>query len=408
MVRYSKDGISVLVVLDRRRMKKNGLYPVKVEVVYKRRQKYYWTGKDLSPEEWQKIKTGKRRSHVKESIENSFLLIARAVDSLAFKGEFSFQALEMRLGRVEMETLNRAMAYKMEECLSEGRINSYYSYRSTLNNLEKYAGKHIEFKSVTPKWLEDCEKKWRNEKKSVTTINIYMKHIKSVMNDACRSGIIKDTEYPFGKGLYEIPAGNTRKLALNLEQIRSIIEYKGDGTTEKYRDLWLFSYLCNGINFRDMLFLKYENIRDGEVCFYRSKTNRSGVRQKEIRACFTKEMNDIITRWGNRYDGNSDTFLFRYATGKETEMQISNLVRQVTSLCNNSLKKISEELGIPKFTTYSARHSFATVLKRAGTDISFISESLGHSSLTMTQTYLDTFEHEERLKNASKLTRFNL
>lgn len=407
MIRYSKDGISVLVVQDRRRMKKNGLYPVKVEVVYRRRQKYFWTGKDLSIECWNSMMTGKRKSEIKASIENSFLLIAREVDYLVSKGEFSFPALELRLGRKEACTLNRAMEIKMEECMSEGRINSFYSYRSTLLNLEKYAGRHIEFKSVTVKWLEECERRWRSENKSPTTINIYMKHIKSTLNDACRSGQIKESAYPFGKGRYEIPAGNTRKLALNMSQIKSIMEYKGDRTTEKYRDLWLFSYLCNGINFRDMLFLKYSNIRDGEICFYRSKTNRCGKCGKEIRACMTKEMKNIIMKWGNRFDGNPDTYLFKYASGKESEMQISNLVRQVTNLCNNSLKKISGILGIPKFTTYSARHSFATVLKRAGIDITFISESLGHSSLSMTQNYLAAFEHEERVKNARLLTKFS-
>lgn len=52
MYRFRKDRISVLVVVDRRRRKNNGLYPVKVEVIYRRIQKYYPTGKDVSLEEW--------------------------------------------------------------------------------------------------------------------------------------------------------------------------------------------------------------------------------------------------------------------------------------------------------------------------------------------------------------------
>ena len=31
--------------------------------------------------------------------------------------------------------------------------------------------------------------------------------------------------------------------------------------TERYRNLWFFSYLCNGININDMLKLKYANSR---------------------------------------------------------------------------------------------------------------------------------------------------
>ena len=43
--------------------------------------------------------------------------------------------------------------------------------------------------------------------------------------------------------------------------------WEGDQDIEYWRDLWMFAYLCNGINFRDMLFLKYKNIIDEEIVF---------------------------------------------------------------------------------------------------------------------------------------------
>jgi site-specific recombinase XerD len=53
-------------------------------------------------------------------------------------------------------------------------------------------------------------------------------------------------------------------------------------------------------------------------------------------------------------------------------------------------------LNIPiKLTTYVARHSYATVLKRAGVATSIICESLGHSSEKVTQIYLDNFENNQ-------------
>lgn len=42
-----------------------------------------------------------------------------------------------------------------------------------------------------------------------------------------------------------------------------------------------------------------------------------------------------------------------------------------------------------------ARHSYATVLKRAGVSTAIISESLGHSSEKVTQIYLDCFENKQ-------------
>lgn len=79
--------------------------------------------------------------------------------------------------------------------------------------------------------------------------------------------------------------------------------YKGSKTVEKYRDFWFFSYLCNGINFRDMLFLRYGNIVDGEICFVRSKTSHTSNHIREIRAVLTPEMRDIIKRWETRTKG---------------------------------------------------------------------------------------------------------
>ena len=55
MFKYSKDGISVLTILDTRRAKKSGQFPVKVQVVYRRKQKYYSTGKEVSKEDWARL-----------------------------------------------------------------------------------------------------------------------------------------------------------------------------------------------------------------------------------------------------------------------------------------------------------------------------------------------------------------
>jgi len=57
-------------------------------------------------------------------------------------------------------------------------------------------------------------------------------------------------------------------------------------------------------------------------------------------------------------------------------------------------------------STYSARHSFATVLKRSGANIAYISESLGHADQKTTENYLASFEKDERIKNAALLTKY--
>ena len=260
----------------------------------------------------------------------------------------------------------------------------------------------------TVDWLNRCGRFWTGQKKSKSTLSVYFKMLKAIMNRAKADGIIKEAHFPFGRNRFEIPSAEGRKLALTLEQIKRLVTYTdGREETELYRDMWFFSYLCNGINFRDMLYLTYGNIVGGEICFVRAKTMNTSKQVRTIRAVLTPEMRKIMDRWGNPDDGNPGTLIFKFATGKEDGFATKHLVDTVIQKCNKVLGRIAEAVGLPPVTTYSARHSFATVLKRSGTNISYISESLGHSNLAITENYLASFERDERMRNAQLLTKFD-
>ena len=62
---------------------------------------------------------------------------------------------------------------------------------------------------------------------------------------------------------------------------------------------------------------------------------------------------------------------------------------------NERLKIIAKDAGIEgNFTTYSIRHSWATIAKYMGIPIEVISEGLGHNSLRTTEVYLKSFENQ--------------
>lgn len=406
MYNYSKDGITVYTWLDTRTINADGRYPVKVRVNYQRKPKNYPTGKYLTKEEWELLSTGKSRSHkeIRESIENSFSLVRDNVEFLAERGDFSFDLLNTRLGKGTGDTLNTAIRAKIAELESEERIGTMQFYQCTLVMLEEFAGKSVTFNSVNVQWLQKCERKWL-ETRSVTTVGMHFRNIRAMMNEAKKAGIIKESQYPFGKGRFEIKTGEGRKKALNKAQIKSIYHYSdGNETTERYKDLWMCCYLCNGINVTDLIKLKYSNIIDGEICFVRQKTERTAKSRKEIRVVISPEIQAIIDRWGNK--PCPDSYIFPYMKGDETAKERKALTRDVVKRINKRMKKIGEALGIGDITTYTARHCFATTLKRSGASISYISESLGHSDLKTTESYLASFEKEDRRKNSLSLTNF--
>lgn len=407
MFDYSKDRITVATILDTRRQKNNDLYPVRIRVTYRRKVQYYPTGKDLTPEQWDALpKT--RSSELKDlrdSINNSFEIVRKEVQELAYMGGFSFDALNERLKAGVSSTVNTAFRAKINYLRKNSHIGNMSVYDNVLKGIERFKGKNITFESITVEWLRQYERFLLDENKTASTIGIHFRTIRAIMNEAKRAGKIKETQYPFGRGKYQIQAGEGRKMALTLDQIGQIARYDdGTSATAKYRDYWIFLYLCNGINVADFVKLRYRDIKDGEIYFIRQKTEHTLRKQKDIRVIVTDPMQRIIDTWGN--PKSHDNFIFPILNGKETALEQKKKTQYLTRAINKRMKSIAKNLGIDHISTYTARHSFATVLKRSGASIAYISEALGHQDLKTTENYLASFEREKREKAAELLTKF--
>ena len=105
--------------------------------------------------------------------------------------------------------------------------------------------------------------------------------------------------------------------------------------------------------------------------------------------------------------GFNDVFIFGFINNTDTPERCNIKIKQATKTINKYMVRIGIKLEIDiKLTTYSARHSFATVLKRSGAPIEFISESLGHKDKKTTENYLDSFEDHTKLEYQKKLLDF--
>lgn len=394
-------------MLDTRRTKSDGKCPVKIRVTHRRTRWYYPTGKDLTPEEWSALSTTKARAlvSIRKDIESSYQIVRSAVEELTTAGAFTFDALNNRLKGATSDTVNTAFRAKISAFNQQGQVGTATVYDTILKGIERFAGAHIPFDAVTVSWLVRYAAFLQSEGKKQTTIAIHLRHLRAILNEARRQGIVKEAQYPFGRGRFEIQEGEGRKMALTLEQIGQIARYDdGSEATAKYRDYWLFLYLCNGINVADFVRLRFRDIVNGEICFVRQKTARTTRTRKEIRVVVTDRMLAIIDRWGN--PPAPDRFIFPVLDGAEDAMRQKLKTQYLTRAINKRMATIGEDLGIGNISTYTARHSFATVLKRAGANIAYISESLGHNDLKTTENYLASFEREERVKNAELLTKF--
>jgi integrase len=405
---FSHDTVTGAALHETRRQKKSGLYPVAYRITHNRKQVRYKSGYDLTKAEWKILETTKQKALIKkrDSIKAGLKRIEEEVERLIREKGFSFDALNKRLSRGKTDKLLEAFETRVKLLELEGRIGSAEYYNTTSKSIRRFSDEELTFSDITPDWLKRFESWLLEEGKSYTTIGIFMRAIRAILNEGKRKGTITEVQYPFGLDRYEIPEGSGRKTALTIQQIGKLISEPLLTDTEKRcRDLWFFSYLCNGANLNDILRLRYSDIADGEISWYRKKTERMTKRKEKINAILLPEMNQIIERWGNP-ERKPDQYIFPFLHSGVTPIDEKRIVKNVTRLINKKMIDLGKSLEMGPVTTYTARHSFATVLKRSGANIAFISESLGHSDQRTTESYLKSFEKKERRKNANRLTKF--
>lgn len=394
------------IYLDEHRPKKNGKCSVKIKVTFSRKRKYYSTGIDLTSDEFKIIVNGKRRTPEQKEIRTKLNYVyTKAIDVIDNLNVFTFDAFEQMYleQRNTQNSVSFAFDKYIEQLKLEKRLGTAVSYECAKNSIESF-NKKLTFAETTPTILKKYENWMLENNKSLTTIGIYLRSLRAIYN----LQNIDKSLYPFGeaKNKYSIPTSRNIKKALTVEEIAKIYNYEAAPHTNKEmaKDYWLFLYLCNGMNVKDFCLLKWENI-DGQMLTYnRAKTKRSKKESKKITIALKSETWDIIKKWGQP-SLLKDAYIFPHLNPEMTAEKERASYQQLTKIINKYMKQIVAELGINKnVTTYFARHSFATVLKRSGAKIEMISELLGHSSVDVTESYLDSFEKEQIQKETDVLT----
>jgi site-specific recombinase XerD len=155
-------------------------------------------------------------------------------------------------------------------------------------------------------------------------------------------------------------------------------------------DVFSFSYYCGGISLVDVANLTPDNIIDGRLIYERQKTH--GM----INLVMLDEAKTVIERYATYQKRAGYLFPILDSRVHITPMQKFNRVRKLCHQINKELHNLATELGIKEdVTTYVARHSFATVLKKSGVNIGIISQALGHQDIKTTQIYLSKFDNEQ-------------
>lgn len=407
---------------DTRRSKNDGTFPIKIRVTHERVTKYYETVFSITETEYSKIFLGKRLNADQKKTKTKVNSLIEKAESIIEDLEiFSFEIFKRRFlntgDRLDLIFLIREKANELYE-------NEYFPnarlYKQAANllekyNLSKYHSSVLKISSFTPDYLKDFQtwalstcyiidknKSVKSNKYSVTTINMYLTRVKAVINSLIETGELHRNKSPFGRKKFLIPKSNNTKRPLEKHEIMAIMNYQPENDNWIFsKDLFIFSYLANGMNFTDILQLKWSDIKGDSFYFVRQKTS-SKLPDKKIRVYLDKDLEEIFTKHGSHKLGNEYIFnVIPWRADKKTQEKI---IRSTISKVNLHLKQIAAILGINSdISTYFARHTFVTIMHEYGASDYTIKEIVGHEDIKSTQSYMGAEKKEKIMDLRRKL-----
>lgn len=408
-MRTLKQKAGTAIYLNTLYRDKNNECSISLRVTFRGLRRYYPVGMNMNPQAFNTLMAAKRRNGKQAELYNKLWKIKlkadEVIDTLPV---FSFERFEdaFLINQEAPNNIAQGFDRYIKELREENRFNTATSYLSAKRSLLEF-NPQLTLADITKQILTKYELWMLNQGSSKTTIGIYLRALRSIYNQAGMDPGL----YPFGKGKtkYSIPSSRNIKKALSLEEVSRIFHYQAQpgSTKEMARDYWLFIYLCNGMNVKDMCLLKRKNIAGDILTFERAKTSRTRNDGQKIIVSLKKEAKEIIRKWCIP-SIDPDSYLFPHLNNSMSAENQVKVIHGVTKMININMKQIAEDIGIHKqCTTYYARHSYATILRNSGASIDFISHALGHGGNTKTtNSYLDGFEVDTIHKTTDVLTAF--
>lgn len=400
---------SVTILLDTRRKKKEDNYPVKLTVYFDGEKKRYKTGIDLTEDDWKKLNSPNLRDDSLKIIRRKIELRRKNAEEILEKLDgFTFTEFEeIFFGEKKLRKSTRLSAVfddyiKILE--AEDRIGSAECYKTTVSSLIKFRG-DIKVNEISTDYLQAYEKYMITNGKSPSTVGIYLRQLRCIINLSIKKGVFPLNRYPYRN--YSIPSARNIKKSLSEDQVKTLFNYgAANERLQRALDFWLFSYVSNGMNIADICLLKKKDINGCFFSFHRAKT--INTKKKDLRPIKVPLLDftlKVIEKWGCK--NPNSIYLFPILEEKLTAKQIKERIKRFTKWINDGMSEISEDSGLEiKIRTYEARHTHSTILKRKGVSTEVIKENLGHSSVLTTESYLDDFTDDFKMENAKKLLDF--
>lgn len=383
----------------------SGEFPLKLRITHKGKSVHINTGVKIAIENWDaeenKIIGLKRESSLNDLIVTKKALAESAILKYGITNNLDKLSASQLKVVVESggETATKSSGHpfvkfyekRMEQ---KNRRKTKLSFESALKKMHESDPllNTRTFEDIDEAYIKKLDKDWEDKGLSVNARGVYMRNIRSVVNDAIDEKLT--TTYAFRT--FKIKKAPTKKRNLSVEELRLLKGYPiVNEFQRKYRDIFMLCFYLRGINVVDLCKLTEDNIRLGRVNYIRSKTGKPYSVKIEPEA---QELFD-------KYKGKQ--YLVDICDGAKNDKEFDTKYEGFLQRMDRGLKKIGpytrKGLGgkktikpiLPFISQYWCRHSCATLMSDLGYSFEIIAFSLGHEHGNPTTNIYIEFNEKE-------------
>lgn len=279
----------------------------------------------------------------------------------------------------------------------EGKFSAMHVYACTLRSYEKFCAEERYPKNTTaslsmqeiftPERLKEYEDWLAGQQSSPNTISTYMRTLQAVYNRWMSPGIEGYNPVLF-KDVYTKVESRTKR-ALTAEQMEQLRNTDFSVLTLRQQQVltyFLLMFMLRGMPFIDLAHLRKSDLRNRRITYRRHKTGKLMV----------VDVPPDAMRLLQKYRDKTDSeYLFPLLHGGLFMEEHHHRYQETLRHFNRELARLMKQLlpGV-SVSSYTARHTWATLAYHSGVPVGLISQSLGHSSIRVTMTYLKPFDAE--------------
>ena len=279
----------------------------------------------------------------------------------------------------------------------EGKFPAMHVYACTLRSYEKFCAEERYPKNTTaslsmqeiftPERLKEYEDWLAGQQSSPNTISTYMRTLQAVYNRWMSPGIEGYNPVLF-KDVYTKVESRTKR-ALTAEQMEQLRNTDFSVLTLRKQQVltyFLLMFMLRGMPFIDLAHWRKSDLRNRRITYRRHKTGKLMV----------VDVPPDAMRLLQKYRDKTDSeYLFPLLHGGLFMEDHHHRYQETLRHFNRELARLMKQLlPVVSVSSYTARHTWATLAYHSGVPVGLISQSLGHSSIRVTMTYLKPFDAE--------------